>query len=225
MPSGASEYSVDVDAVRALDSVDRFIAVGRELAGQQSLSKPQYSGAVEQLIEVIQILLSANENMARWLNRFTQFDFRAPKSRQKFLRLVARYRKAKSGPDLRRMKWPCHEIRTIYENDIQPSMSEMFVQTEAIPEELDAAFQGLGNADDDMVAFIYETVVGGIDGFLATAEPAVDHGDLDAAEHARLEFKAQARQLSERLERLGGGLTELLLGYARLAGISVRLPS
>jgi hypothetical protein len=225
MPSGASEYSVDVDAVRALDSVDRFIAVGRELADQQALSKPKYSGALEHLIEVIQILLNANENMARWLNNFTQFDFRARDSRRRFLRLVARYREAKSGSDLRRMKWPCHEIRTIYENEIQPSMSEMFVQTETIPEELDAAFQGLGEADDDMVAFIYETVVGGIDMFLATAEPAVDHGDLDAAEHARLEFKVHARQLSERLERLGGGLTDLLLDNARLAGRSVRLPS
>lgn len=212
------------DTVRALDTVDRFIGVGRELANQKILSTPKYSGALEHLIEVIQILLTANENMARWLNKFTQFDFRASDARERFLSLVAEYRTAKSGTELRQMKWPCGEIRYIYDTQIRPGMTDMFVQTEVTPEELDAAFTGLGDADDDMVAFIYETVVGGIDDFLETAEPAVDAGDFDAAEQARLEFKVRARHLSERLERLGGGLADLVLDYARLAGRSVRLP-
>lgn len=207
----------------ALDSVDRFIGVGEELANQQVLSKPKYAGAVENLVEVIQILLTSNENMARWLNRFTQFNFRADDARKQFLTLVGEYNTAKTGPELRQMKWPCGEIRHIYDDHIRPDMTDMFVQSEVPPERLDAAFKGLGYADDDMVAFIYETVVGGIDGFLKTAEPAVDANKLDAAEQARLEFKVSARQLSERLERLGGGLSDLLLRYARIAGRPVTI--
>jgi hypothetical protein len=214
------------ETARALDTVDRFVDVGRELARQQILARPTYSVALDHLIEVIQILLDANENMARWLNRFTQFDFRAHGARQRFLELVAEYRTAKSGPELRQMKWPCGDIRQIYDTQIRPNITDFFVQTDASKaqlDRLDAAFIGLGDADEDMVAFIYDTVVGGIDEFLTDAEPAVDRDDLDAAEEARLQFKVRARELSEHLERLGGGLADLVLDFARLAGRSVRL--
>ena len=214
---------MQTDTARALDTVDRFIGAGRELARQQVLAQPRYAAAVGHLIEVIQILLAANENMARWLTRFTYFDFRGEDARAGFLSLVGEYSTAKSGADLRQMKWPCGEIRFIYDTHIRPDLTDMFVQTELAPDDLDAAFRGLGDADDDMVAFIYDTVVGGIDEFLGVAEPAVDASDLDTAEQARLEFKVRARQLSERLERLGGGLADLVLDYARLAGRSVRL--
>lgn len=64
------------------------------------------------------------------------------------------------------------------------------------------------------------------DFFPAALEAFADlDGGLDAAEHARLEFKVHTRQLSERLERLAGGLTDLLLDNVRRAGRSVRLPS
>lgn len=213
----------ETDAARALDTVDRFIAVGRGLAEQEILATSKYANALEHVIEVIQMLLVANENMVRWLNKFTQFDFRAKASRKRFLGHVAKFKTAKSGPELRQMKWPCGDIRHIYDTEIRPDMADMFVQVEATPEELDAAFAGLSDADEDMVAFIYDAVVGGIEDFLKLAEPAVDAGDFDAAEQARLEFKVHAQQLSERLERLGGGLADLLLDYSRLAGRRVRL--
>lgn len=225
MTSAESEPT-QAETGRALDRVDRFVGVGRELARQQILSRPTYSIALEHLVEVIQILLDANENMARWLNRFTQFYFRADDAQQRFLELAAEYRTAKSGPELRQMKWPCGDIRQIYDTRIRPDITDSFVQTDAPREQidrLDAAFAGLGDADADMVAFIYDTVVGGIDEFLEGAEPAVDRGDLDAAEEARLQFKVRAGELSERLERLGGGLADLVLDFARLAGRSVRL--
>lgn len=65
------------------------------------------------------------------------------------------------------MKWPCGDIRQIYDAQIQPDITDVFVKTDAPKEQidkLDAAFRGLGDADEDMVAFIYDTVVGGIDG-------------------------------------------------------------
>lgn len=211
---------------RALGRVDRFVAVGRDLARQPMLARPTYAVALEHLVEVVQMLLDANENMARWLGRFTQFDFGGDGARSRFLDLVARYRTAKSGPELREMKWPCGDIRQIYDTQIRPGITDVFVQAEAPQDQvdrLDAAFRGLGDADEDMVAFIYETVVGGIDEFLEQAEPVVDRDDLDAAEQARLRFKVGARDLSAHLDQLGGGLADLLLDFARVAGRPVRL--
>lgn len=69
-----------------------------------------------------------------------------------------------------------------------------------------------------MVAFIYDTVVGGIDEFVQDAEQHVNRSDLNSAEARRLEFKVASAELSERLERLASGLADLVLQYARLAG-------
>ena len=189
------------------------------------MTAPRYTHAAQGLADVVRLLLDANENMARWLNQFTYFDLRAENARTRFLDLAAEYNTAKAGPRLREMKWPCGDIRRIYKQHIRPSMSDLLVQTESVSVRLDKAFSELGTADDDMVAFIYDTVVGGIDRFLREAEPAVDAGDIDTAERARLEFKVRARQLSERLERLSGGLAELRLQYSSLAGIAVTLSS
>jgi hypothetical protein len=47
---------------------------------------------------------------------------------------------------------------------------------------------------------------------------AVDKGDLDRAETRHLEFKVASAPLSERLERFGAELSDLILQYARIAG-------
>ena len=78
----------------------------------------------------------------------------------------------------------------------------MFPHDQKTVEEARRVFVDLGNADQDMVAFIYDTVVGDIDNFIADAERDVDRSDLNSAEARRLEFKVASAKLSERLERL-----------------------
>jgi hypothetical protein len=65
----------------ALDSIDEFIKVGREMARVPLLMMPEYRVAAEGLYEIAQKLLDANENMARWLNRFLLFDFQTSDAR------------------------------------------------------------------------------------------------------------------------------------------------
>ena len=57
------------DAQQALDSIDRFIGVAK-IANHPILSMPEYRAASNDLYQIAQKLLIANENMSRWLNRF-----------------------------------------------------------------------------------------------------------------------------------------------------------
>jgi hypothetical protein len=54
----------------ALDSVDRFISVAAEIAQLPILGFPEYRAAAEDLYQIANKLLDANENMARWLFAF-----------------------------------------------------------------------------------------------------------------------------------------------------------
>jgi hypothetical protein len=74
-----------------------------------------------------------------------------------------------------------------------------------------------------MVAFIYDTVVGGIDGFVGEAESGLDRGHINAAEAARLKFNVDTRHLSVRLVDFAGGLANLVVTYADLAKRPVTL--
>jgi hypothetical protein len=99
----------------------------------------------------------------------------------------------------------------------------MYPHESDLAEEIRRVFTDLGNADLDMVAFIYDTVVGGIDNFVRDVEEDVDRADLNGAETRRLQFKVDSAALSERLERFASGLSDLVLRYAGLAGRPVTL--
>jgi hypothetical protein len=208
------------NADEALDSIDRFIGVA-EIANLEILAMPEYRAAVNDLYQIAQKLLVANENMTRWLNRFLYFDFRAPDAREQFMELVKDYRTTKAGGGLREMKFNCGDIWIIYQRSIADKVAAMFPQQ---VERVREVFLELGDADLDMVAFIYETVVGGIDSFVSDAEQHVDLSELNGAEERRLKFKVDSAKLSERLERFGSGLSDLVLQYARLAQRPVTLP-
>jgi hypothetical protein len=210
-------------AERALDGFDRMVTVGREIAKVPILAMPQYRAAVEDLYEIAQKLLLANENMARWLNRFLQFDFRAPDARGRFLELAQEYQTTKTGAGFRSLKFSCGDIGIIYARNIATKIPEMFPQDQQAAEKARRAFTYIIHADDDMVAFIYDTVVPDIDRFVADAEHHVDRSELNFAEERRLKFKVAAAPISERLERLGSGLSDLVLECARLAERPVTL--
>ena len=70
-----------LDDTHALDSIDRYIEVAAGMATLPILSEPAYRPAAEDLYQITDKLLVANENMARWLNLFLQFDFRQADAR------------------------------------------------------------------------------------------------------------------------------------------------
>jgi hypothetical protein len=206
-----------------LDSIDRFIRVGGEMAKVPILANPQYRAAADDLYQIARRLLDANENMVRWLNRFLLFDFRDTNARAHFLDLIMDYRATKAGGGLRDMKFSCGDIYFIYQRNIADKIAGIFPQDRETGEEAKRAFTALGDSDADMVAFIWGTVVTGIDEFVRNAEHCLDRSDLNGAEAQRLAFKVASSHLSERLDRFESGLSDLVLQYARLANRPVTL--
>jgi hypothetical protein len=212
--------STDVQQ-QALNSIDHFIAVGRKMLEVPVLA--QFPAAANDLYNIAQKLLTANENMARWLNHFLQFDFRGPDARTRFLKLLGDYRTTKAGAGFHDMKYSCGDIFFIYQQNIAAKIPDMFPDDQNAAEEARMAFMEMGNADEDMVAFIYETVIGSIDRFAADSEACLDRSDLNCAEERRLQFKVASADLSGRLERFASDLSDLVLKYARLARRPVTL--
>jgi hypothetical protein len=64
------------DTERTLDKVDPFIATGVRMADLPIMREPKFRSVADALGTIAEKLLRANENMAGWLNRFAQFDFR-----------------------------------------------------------------------------------------------------------------------------------------------------
>lgn len=61
-----------------IEIFQQFIELGKELAKLPVLVLPQYQPAATDLYEICKKILSANENMARWLHRFRYFNFQHP---------------------------------------------------------------------------------------------------------------------------------------------------
>lgn len=212
-----------LDQREALDSIDHFIRVGKEMATLPPLAEPEYRPAAEDLFQIAKKLMTSNETMARWLNRFLHFDFRPPDARGKFDELAAEYTTAKSGPGFHEMKFNCGDIRVIYDRNIDAKLPEMFPQDRQAADAARAAFLELGHADNDMVAFIFDTIVSGIDGFVARTTKHLQDGDVNVAESERLQFNVASADLSARLVRFASELADLVLTYAALAKRPVTL--
>lgn len=205
----------------ALDSIDRFIAVAGDMAHGSLLARPEHKASAEDLYQISQRLQVSNENMARWLSEFLYFDFRAADAQQRFLALTKAYETTKKGPGFHSMKFPCGEIRQIYEQNIEGRIDEFFGGDTAAAQDARDSFTELGDLDDDMVAFIHEEVIRMIDGFVTDVEH--DPSNLSRAEVLRLKLRVAAAPLSARLDRFASELAEMVVQFAALAGRKVTL--
>jgi hypothetical protein len=209
---------------RALDAVDHFIEVGSRIAELEVMKSAGLRPATAALQDIANMLLNANEHMAGWLNDFTRFNFRTSDAASRFLALVAKYDTAKRGGKMRRMKASCGDIGIIYNDQIASRLDEIYPDDKDVGRvDVRAAFSELSGSDDDMVELMYNTVIGGIDEFIKDTEPLIDRSRLNSAEARRLRFRVDSADLSERLERLANGLSDLILTYARITGIPVTI--
>lgn len=212
----------DDHSQRALDSIDRFVAVGNRLARTPALRRPEYKDLFHDLYEVAQALLEANENMARWIHEFTYFQFGSGDATERFADLVKKYETAKKGGQLHEMKFHCGDIQTIYDNRLSSELSEALKDEDQALQQARTVFEELSNADNDMVRLIHKTVVKSINDFARGAQEDLElRSNLNAAERKRLQFRTDSAMLTTKLEELGGGLSDVKLESAKLAGIAV----
>jgi hypothetical protein len=219
----AAQPSTPESTHEPLDAVDEFIAVGRELAAVPAMGSDKYRAAAKDLYEISVRLSKATENLARLLNRFVYFDFRADDARSTFIAEANAYDVMKKSSRFRDLKWRCSEISQIYGDHIEGSLVDWFGRKRKNKKKKSDwaadAFTKLGTADGSMVEFIYDELVSRLDGFVKEVDP----GDLEAAEAKRLEFAVQSAGLTGRLDRLSSGLADLILKFSQLAKVRVAL--
>jgi hypothetical protein len=211
--------------VVALEGLDKFISVAKELAKLPALVLPQYRPAARDLYEISQKLLAANETLSRWLYLFLYFDFRHVEARSRFLDLVRDYRTMKQGPEFNQLKFSCGDISMIYSRNLTSTIGR-WITNQAKLEEAEGIFATLADADRDMVRFTYDYVVEKLDDAVGRMETHVNvgpMGQMDAAEAARLEFKAEMAETTKRLEKFSGELTDLVIRFASIAQEPVTL--
>ena len=176
-----------------LGSINQFIRLANELAKLPALTQPQYRNAAKSLYQICQMLLEANENMARWLYKFLYFDFQQEGAGKDFNDLVAQYRTMKTGPELRQLKFRCGNIGYIYYEQIQSKLGRWFTR-QGKREDAEKIFASLSTADAAMVDFISDEVIKQLDAFVSEAEEHVAANDMNAAEESRLRYKAESRE-------------------------------
>lgn len=84
-------------------------------------------------------------------------------------------------------------------------------------------FARLIQADAEMVAFVFDEVIGRLDSFVNTVENEVDTDNLDRAEELRLEFKSETKEMVRQLEKFSGELSDLTISFAKIARVPLML--
>jgi hypothetical protein len=210
----------EIDA--AIGTVSNFIALGKELAKLPALVLPQYAPAAKDLYEICQKLLKANENLSRWFYRFRYFDFNNPNGRSEFLTAIKEYKNMKNGPEFQQLKFSCSDIGGIYYMNIESKIGKWFSDSHKM-EEAKGVFARLTDADADMIAFVFDEVIGRLDAFLGKVENEVDLGNLDRAEELRLEFKSETKEIAQQLERFSDELSDLTINFAKIARVPITI--
>jgi hypothetical protein len=206
----------------ALDIFDKFISIAKELAKLPQLVLPQYRAAAQDLYEIAQKLLTANENLSRWLYKFLYFDFRQQDARTKFFDLMRDYKTMKQGPEFRQLKFSCGDIATIYYRNIASKLGD-WLSDQTKLNEAQSMFVALGDVDSDLVSFTYDQVVTALDNALDDIEGRVEADAIDGAELRRLQAKADMKDITKRLEAFAGALSELVVSFANIARAPVTL--
>lgn len=206
-----------------LDSMSRFIRIANELANNPALlSQQDRNEAAEALYDICRMVLTANENLTRWLRRFLDFDFNQGGAGAEFKELEKKYDNVKNGPELHQLKFRCGDIGKIYRDGIQPRLGGWFVSRRK-REEAKRIFEELSGADLGMIIFISDDVIEPLNEFVGEVEKHVDAQDMNAAEASRLKYKAEFGELSKQLEMFNGELARLVVHFANIARRPVTL--
>jgi len=110
----------------SLDIFSNFIDIAQEIVNLPALILPQYQAAVQDMYQICQKLLIANENLSRWLHRFIYFDFRQNDARTVFMTALKEYKTMKSGPEFQQLKFSCNDISCIYDQHISSKIKDWF---------------------------------------------------------------------------------------------------
>jgi len=206
-----------------LDAVGEFVDV---LGGVTRRSNPvidsYYKAAVADLRQVATSLLTSTVNVATWLHRFRDFDFRQENASREFNKLKGEFRAKRIGVGFKDMKWACGDIASIYEDRLKGKLGPLFGHDDRALE-AERIFGKLGTADSDMLAYIDDVILLGIEKFITDVEVELGNDGLSAAQRRRLQFETDTSELSNRLEQFSDELSNLVLQFGRIARAPITL--
>jgi len=208
----------------SLDLFDRFIRVSKELANLKELATPRYRACARDLYEISQRLLEANENLSKWINRFSYFDFNSKNARAEFLQATKEYRTMKNGPAFQQLRFHCHDIEAIYVQHIKSGIRDWFT-TKNKRYRVASVFKKLSQHDAKMVDYVMGELLGLLEKTLKELESIVDRSKpkMHKAEKVRLKFKARLSEVTPRLEKFNSEIAKFVIEYARIAKVPVAL--
>ncbi len=206
----------------SLEIFDKFVSIAKEIAKLPALVLPQYQAAAQDMYQICQKLLSANENLSRWLHRFIYFDFRRQNARTEFMKALQEYKTMKNGPEFQQLKFSCSDIGNVYYQNISSKIADWFSNKQK-KEEVEGIFAALTDADSEMVSFTYDEVISKLDNFLTKEEQNVDLNAFNDAEEDRLKFKGDSKDITKSMEKFSGELSDLVIKFAQLARVPVTI--
>ncbi len=196
----------------ALGMLENLIGL---LAPLKTAAVPNPRAAASELGVVCKKLLDANESVTRWINKFRDFDLSKPTAISDFAAIAGDYRALRTGSGYQSLKFDCHEIDVIYRQHLGGKLRSLFFGNRLI--EAQAIFEQLSAADGSFVGYIHEVIFEYLNDICDSMESALDSGDLEAADKARLEFKVQTRTIYKKLEEIGVSLADLVLLFKKMA--------
>jgi hypothetical protein len=199
----------------ALETLNSFITLSKEISKLPALILPQYQSAAKDLFQICQKILTANEKLTGYLHQFRDLDLRRPDAREKTSDIIREY-KAMKISGLNNLKFSCHDIGIIYSNNIKQKIGKWFSNQQKL-EESQGIFEKLTQADTEMITFIVETVIKKIDEFANEIDGWSDQDLIHKAEASRIKFKTQTSQIAQNLEKFNNDLAELVMRFSEIA--------
>jgi len=210
-------------AIIAIDIMKGLIGIGKDLTSiiKDAFSKDKQ--AVKDLYELYQMLLKSNQFLLQWVYRFQFFDFNKQNAKDDFHSLLREYSDMKNSPDFQKMKISCYDIKRLYGKKIDGTFLKWFKKKER-KEEVAKIFEFLMNADNEMIEFIYETVIKDLEDFISKADCLLIKEETEEANIARnsyrIETKDQINQIQEIIDEFTVLINELANMYKQPLTIS-----
>jgi hypothetical protein len=140
-----------MSGIEILTTVDSFIGIAKELASLRGLFTPEYKKCAADIYKICKIVNNATEDVARWLYRFSYFNFKEQDASAKFNDLIVDYRTVRAGgrDGSGGLILGCGVIGTVYRENIEGRLRGLFADQDKLRNS-QAAFERLATSDEQV---------------------------------------------------------------------------
>jgi hypothetical protein len=196
----------------ALDYYDKFIAIGKYLKDNLT---PQYKSAAKGLFKITDNILTANQNLLRWIYNFILLDLENSKNNefQKFSSELSLFR---IGPEYDRIRVHCHEIEAIYSEYLR---GRPFTRDQEKLKEATTIIEGLSYLDFELIQFVEKIMTD----LTQTVDSIARENDPQKIEAIQRIFANDASNYIKKIEKQVDDLRGLQRSFLSLSGAAISI--